>query len=62
MSDLSNSLVLLIFGESPERLAHIAHYKRGNERIACLKKKMYKKCTKKYDFSQVFLSESLVFC
>ena len=23
---------------------------------------MYKKCTKKYDFSQIFLSESFVFC
>ena len=46
MSDLSNSLVLLIFGESPERLAHIAHYKRGNERIACLKKKRTKNVQK----------------
>ena len=62
MSDLSSSLVLLIFSESPERLAHIAHYKRGNERIACLKKNTYKKCTKKYEFSQIFMSESLVFC
>ncbi len=47
VSDLSNSLTSLIFGEQPERFAHllifgeqperfanIAHPKRGNEQIA----------------------------
>ena len=29
----------LIFGERPERFAHIAHQERGNKRIAHLKKK-----------------------
>ena len=34
VSDLSDSLTSLIFRERPERFAHIAHQKRGNERIA----------------------------
>ena len=34
VSDLRDSLTLLIFGERPERFAHIPHKKRGNERIA----------------------------
>ena len=35
VSDLSNSLTSLIFGERPEQFefAHIAHQKRGNKRI-----------------------------
>ena len=34
MSALSDSLSSLIFGKQPERFAHIAHQKRGYERIA----------------------------
>ena len=34
VSDLSNLLKSLIFGKQPERFTHIAHQKRGNERIA----------------------------
>ena len=33
VSDLSDLLTSLIFGERPERFAHIPHQKRGNERI-----------------------------
>ena len=33
VSDLSDTLTLLIFGEQPEQFAYIAHWKRGNERI-----------------------------
>ena len=66
----------LIFAEQPERFAHIAHFwwatraicshcslKRGNERIDPFYiKKNLQKYTKKYHFSQICLSESLVFC
>ena len=47
VSDLSDSLKLLIFDERPERFAHISYEKRGNERIAqFLNKKTYIKHTK----------------
>ena len=36
------SLTWLILGEQPEGLTHIAHQKRGNERFAHKKKKVYK--------------------
>ena len=34
VSNLSDLLTLLIFGERPEQFAHITHQKRGNELIA----------------------------
>ena len=34
VSDLSDSPTLLIFGEQPQRFTHMAHQKRGNERLA----------------------------
>ena len=62
VSNLSDSLTMLIFGERPERFAHIALLKRGNERIACFFKltKKRTKWTIKYDYSNIFnfLSES----
>ena len=33
VSDLSDLLKMLIFGEQPERFTHITHQKRGNEKI-----------------------------
>ena len=42
VSALSDLLTLLIFGERPERFAHIAHQKRGNEQIVHFLNK--KKC------------------
>ena len=55
-----DSLTLLIFGERPEQFAHITHLKRGNERTANFFKN-WQKCTKKYNFSQQFLSKLLIF-
>ena len=44
VSDLSDSLTSLIFGERFEQFAHIAHQKRGKERITHIlnKKNVYK--------------------
>ena len=44
VSNLSDSLTLIIFGEQPETFPHIAHQKRGNELIANFlsKKDLYK--------------------
>ena len=64
VSNLSDSLTSLIFGERPEGFAHIAHLKRGNERIThFVNKKTYIKHTEKkilYFFSQHFLSNLLI--
>ena len=48
MSNLSNLLISLIKKEGM------------SESLFFLKKKMSIKCTQKYDFSQIFLSESLI--
>ena len=51
VSNQSDLLTSLIFGERPEKFAHIADQKRGNEQIAhFLNKKMYIKHTKKIRF------------
>ena len=48
VSDLSDMLTLLLFGERSELLTHTAHQKRGNERFThFFKKKLYIKHTKK---------------
>ena len=52
---------LLIFGEQPERFAHIALYKRGNERITRFYKKTYTtnflQTYIKIQFYSIFFSE-----
>ena len=62
VSNLSNSLTLLIFGEWPERFAHIK--KEGMSQSARFfhLQKNVEKPYKKYYLSQKNLSESLVFC
>ena len=51
VSDLSDLLTLLIFGEPPDRFTHIAHQKRGIEQLAhFLNKKAVYKTYKKQDF------------
>ena len=57
VSDLSDSLTSLIFNEQHEQFANIAHKKESKSESLILKNTY-----KKYDFSQIFLSESLVFC
>ena len=64
--DLSDLLTSIIFhfGEGPERFAHVAHLKRGNEQIPrfFLLTKNVQKRTKKYDFSQnLGANRSLIF-
>ena len=65
VSNLSNLLKVTHFGERPEQFAHIAYFWWGAWAICSyrsikkrelanrLKKKTYKKPTKKYDFSQI---------
>ena len=60
VSDLSDSLTSLIFGEQPERFTHIAHLKRGIEGFANFFNKKFEH-TKKQDFSpKFFFCEALI--
>ena len=56
VSNLSDLLTSLIFGELPRRFAYNAHQKGGNERIAHFlnKKNVYKTHTKKKFFKIFF--------
>ena len=52
----------LIFDERPDDLLTLLIKKEGMSESLFFIKKTFKKHCKKYDFSQIFQSKSLVFC